>query len=742
MNINRFGIGLLWVAGLASLSGSLAGCAGGENGVDDVDDVMDFKPDTDQTKTDGVGGKAEAWGPNDAPSTFGGSLEYKLASLPATGEAANIPWAGNYWPVYQDSINFKWDGAGSTSAPAKYGQAFATTGVEDAVSRYHGIDAQTSRRTCTATADCTSLKDGSECAKRPGQSSGRCIPTWWGICHAWTPAAILVAEPRYPVTMNGVTFKVQDIKALITLAHNSTSTRFVSLRCEADLSDAASMHFDDYGRPSNDSGACKDTNAATMHILLANYLGLSHQAFAEDRTIDDEVWNQPIRGYKVLAQNEITAQQANTLIGVRGAGGTTGSKSGTVAKDAWSHQGSVAVTAGSTLRVTMKGTGDADLYVRFGAQPTAATYDCRPYNDSTTEACELPVPAGASAAFISVNGYAATSSFELQIVTSGVAPAQYQFNPAAVKFYALRTEVSYISESPASTDGNLGARINQYTHKDTYSYVLEVDAAGKIVGGEWTGDSKLDHPDFLWLPLSVSAQSVAGGKITYARVKEIYDQSLQAPGTPPTTGSEKTVTDSATIAKNTWKQYGPFNVAAGKNLTVTMTGDGDADLYVRKAAAPSLTSYDCRPYQTGSAESCTLVGPGAFYVGVNGYAVTSNVQLTIRYTEGTGGPTPPSDPPTSITHLDASGTVAAGAMKVYTVNVVAGRKIVVRTTSATDVDLYLQMGVAPTTSAYLARAWTSSGNESVTYTPTSNGTLFVGVHGYAAGSFTVKSADQ
>ena len=35
----------------------------------------------------------------------------------------------------------------------------------------------------------------------------------------------------------------------------------------------------------------------------------------------------------------------------------------------------------------MTGTGDADLYVRFGATPTASTYDCRPYLDGATEKC-------------------------------------------------------------------------------------------------------------------------------------------------------------------------------------------------------------------------------------------------------------------------------------------------------------------------------------------------------------------
>jgi hypothetical protein len=616
-------IGLVWVGGLVSIG--LGACA--------ADAGMDSEIAVDHTKHDRVAGAREAWGSADAPGIFGGTLEYKLASLPAAGEATNVPWAGNYWPVYEDSINHKWDGAGSTSAPAKYGQAFGVTGVEDAVSRYHGIDAQTSRKSCNADADCTSLADGSACAKRPGQATGRCIPTWWGICHAWTPAAILVAEPKYPVTFNGVTFKVQDIKALITLAHNSTKTKFVSLRCDGDFQ-SGGTHFDDYGRPDGENGACKDTNAATMHLLLANYLGVQHQAFAEDRTIDDEVWNQPIRGFKVLAQREVTAQEANALIGVTGAAQSTTNKSGTVAKNVWSHQDAVSVVPGGMLKVTMTGSGDADLYVRFGAQATASAYDCRPYQDSTNESCEIAVPANATQAFVSVKGYATSSAFQLKIVVAGAAPAAYALNPQAVKFFALRTEVAYIGESAANVDGNLAARIDQYTHKDTYTYVLELDAAGKIVGGEWTGDSKTDHPDFLWLPLSVSAQSVAGGKIAYAKVKQLYDLSLVPPGstTPPTDGgSDKTVSDAFAIAKNAWKQLGPYEVAAGKNIVVTMTGDGDADLYVRKAAAPSLASYDCRPYQDGSGETCTLTGPGSFFVGVNGYAATSNVALTITY---------------------------------------------------------------------------------------------------------------
>ena len=35
------------------------------------------------------------------------------------------------------------------------------------------------------------------------------------------------------------------------------------------------------------------------------------------------------------------------------------------------------------------GSGDADLYVRFGSPPTTATYDCRPYRNGYSETCNI-----------------------------------------------------------------------------------------------------------------------------------------------------------------------------------------------------------------------------------------------------------------------------------------------------------------------------------------------------------------
>ena len=60
-----------------------------------------------------------------------------------------------------------------------------------------------------------------------------------------------------------------------------------------------------------------------------------------------------------------------------------------------------------------------------------------------------------------------------------------------------------------------------------------------------------------------------------------------------------------------------------------MTGSGDADLYVKVGREPTLTSYDCRPYKTGSNETCnvTLAQPASIGVMVHGYAASSTFKL-------------------------------------------------------------------------------------------------------------------
>ena len=57
------------------------------------------------------------------------------------------------------------------------------------------------------------------------------------------------------------------------------------------------------------------------------------------------------------------------------------------------------------------------------------------------------------------------------------------------------------------------------------------------------------------------------------------------------------------------RRVGPIEVDPGSSMRVALDGWGDADLYVRFGAAPTLTAYDCRPYADDSRESCAIDVP-------------------------------------------------------------------------------------------------------------------------------------
>ena len=76
-------------------------------------------------------------------------------------------------------------------------------------------------------------------------------------------------------------------------------------------------------------------------------------------------------------------------------------------------------------------------------------------------------------------------------------------------------------------------------------------------------------------------------------------------------------------------------VPAGRTtLTFVLSGGtGDADMYVRRGSAPTTSTYDCRPYKAGNAETCTFSSPvaGTYYVNVRAYSAYSGVTLKGTY---------------------------------------------------------------------------------------------------------------
>jgi len=201
-----------------------------------------------------------------------------------------------------------------------------------------------------------------------------------------------------------------------------------------------------------------------------------------------------------------------------------------------------------------------------------------------------------------------------------------------------------------------------------------------------------------------------------------------------------TVTDTVTgsVAKGSSKNYGPYSVAPGSQLVVAMTGTGDPDLYVRFNAAPTTSTYNCRPYLSGATETCTLTVPSTAttaYVMVRGYAAAT---YTVKITHTPSGSTPPPSGGTP-QHSTASGSVATNQQVNFAaISVLAGTILTVNMTGTGDPDLYVRFGSAPTTTAYDCRPYVNGATESCTLTvPAGQTSAYIAVVGYAAGTYSL-----
>lgn len=71
------------------------------------------------------------------------------------------------------------------------------------------------------------------------------------------------------------------------------------------------------------------------------------------------------------------------------------------------------------------------------------------------------------------------------------------FNPNARSWYKVTMTLA-LRYSTADIPANAGQVPGP--NEITYEYVLEVDGNGDVIGGEWVGKNRLNHPDFIWMP--------------------------------------------------------------------------------------------------------------------------------------------------------------------------------------------------------------------------------------------------
>ncbi len=187
---------------------------------------------------------------------WGTELNYKLAELPVEGKVPDfrVPYAGHDYP----------DRAGGTFvAMSKYDRAF----------NRGNLASQWEQR------DISVHRNGREEGFRRGLF-GRIIrtrsrvPSWYGHCNGWTAATIRHAEPQKAVVRNGVTFTPADIKGLLAEIYMYSATEHLG-------------------------GLDEAINPASLHVSLANWIGLGAHTIGMEAAMGEVVINYPIHAYKM-----------------------------------------------------------------------------------------------------------------------------------------------------------------------------------------------------------------------------------------------------------------------------------------------------------------------------------------------------------------------------------------------------------------------------------------------------------
>ncbi|HYI11794.1 MAG TPA: pre-peptidase C-terminal domain-containing protein [Thermoanaerobaculia bacterium] len=384
----------------------------------------------------------------------------------------------------------------------------------------------------------------------------------------------------------------------------------------------------------------------------------------------------------------------------------------------WKHYVLTVPASQSSLAIVMSGgTGDADLYVKRGAQPTSTVYDYRPYLGGNAESVNVTNPV-AGDWYISIYSYAAYSGVSLTATYTGTSCTL----PGVPALSAPAASATGVSTSPALS----WAAVSGATSYDVYL-------------------STASSPAFL---RNVTTTSTTAGPLTAGTVYywTVIARNSCGAGTAAATRSfttatvagVTTLTNGQTLsnlsgATGSWAHY-KISVPTGQNSLVIATtgGTGDLDMYVKLNAQPTSSVYDYRPYVNGNNETVTVSNPAAgdWYISLYGYAAYAGASLTATYTAAPGCTS------VSGSFATAGGSQYQPSSSGYIVSLSGAHTGVLSGPAGTDFDLYLEK-YNGSSWASVASGTGSTSAENVNYSGTS-GTYRWRVHAYSGtGSYTL-----
>ncbi|WP_158621540.1 PPC domain-containing protein [Corallococcus aberystwythensis] len=405
----------------------------------------------------------------------------------------------------------------------------------------------------------------------------------------------------------------------------------------------------------------------------------------------------------------------------------------------------------STLKITTtSGTGDADLYVRYGSEPsTTGVNDCKSDQSSNAETCEI-TNAKVGVYYVKVYGYAAFTGLKLTAVYTpvgssgcsstttmsngvpayGVGTAEASWSCIYMLYVPTgATRVDFVT-SGGSGDGDLFVRRGSSPNDVTY----DCKAAGPT--NVETCTLTVTEPGIYYARM-YGYHAFSGASITGT-----YTLTTGQPGcttTSPLTNNSPTSGVSAPAG--TFSCDYTLEVPAGATSVTFNTYGGSgapAHLYVKRGSAPTLSAYDCAGTLGGSSnnsQTCTLNTPAAGTWHVRLYNAGSSLPLTgatLRGAYVTGGGNPSSG--TLVNDVPVSNLSGLkDSYRYWTITVPSGKSsLLVTTTGGTgDADLYVRQGSKPEDYVYDCRPLTGGNTESCLISNPVAGVYHVMIKGYA-----------
>lgn len=348
-----------------------------------------------------LSGAALAFNPQNNPANMDRRYKYRFDSLPLAGKmsADKTPWASSFWPNVYGGIAFRWNNYYQEkpsfeplhmqvdhlkkrlkelehelfrSEISDYQRVQLSNEMVRVKNEIRRVDSVKSRhyqsyffnmKRPSSKADVMRMSREEIAKLSPAEKYdiyvgdynftltkdvlGKANPFdayWEGICHAWGTAAIEFHEPTPKSVTNRdgivVDFGSSDLKALVTYYHDAlrkakpfwrrTSNYMITpgIGVNCDISFSKESWF--IGRDGNEyyktvsnghisvnrvPQDCVDTDPGAFHIVTANQLGLMNESFVAEIIRDNEIWNQPVVGFKSKVLDESYRPRANATRG-------------------------------------------------------------------------------------------------------------------------------------------------------------------------------------------------------------------------------------------------------------------------------------------------------------------------------------------------------------------------------------------------------------------------------------------